>query len=397
MSRTNSRSDITDHGPSAPQCRNVDCQNRRRLSIYTSDVQVFGATTIRPGLTTYLALVRLQSSLSGSLVCKREITLYNIHAADAIPAIQHQPLGPACSHTYIDNMSTLLNQAPEVLHEIFKRAAPSDLASISSTCKFLNTFVTRDTLLWRQQYLAHFDLPAKTETEPNWQHLLKTNINIEKLLKSSDVSLKTEEALIRVVELASSLLQTATPSAVLNTAWLRRMFVHDESNISSFLCRSSLFRGARLGSNTPASTTALRQMSAKLQVFSGLDVEADCSRMDRPLGDVQLVHSYARARVYDLRRYKQANHWGPFTDDGTSAIDWEKVQAIMLDLCFNIRMYKTRRARPESTRYYSPARRGDLGIGPGFWDKPFWGLAPNSCEYSYRASACAPILVRACD
>ena len=50
----------------------------------------------------------------------------------------------------------LLNQAPEVLHNIFQNVQPTDLACLLQTCRHLNSFVKNDELLWKLQYLALF-------------------------------------------------------------------------------------------------------------------------------------------------------------------------------------------------------------------------------------------------
>lgn len=57
------------------------------------------------------------------------------------------------------------------------------------------------------------------------------------------------------------------------------------------------------------------------------------------------IHPYARSRVYDLRRYRAANFWGPFMDDGSGRIDWEKVQSIFIVLGYGLRMINERSGR----------------------------------------------------
>jgi hypothetical protein len=92
---------------------------------------------------------------------------------------------------------------------------------------------------------------------------------------------------------------------------------------------------------------------------------------------LRYVHPYARSRVYDLRRYKASNFWGPFTDDGTQAIDWEKVQSIMIVLAYNLRMYTERSSRrglsSQSTNSSDSPRTGAM-----LWEEPFQGIGPGS-------------------
>ena len=67
--------------------------------------------------------------------------------------------------------------------------------------------------------------------------------------------------------------------------------------------------------------------------------------------------------VYDLRNYKAANFWGPYQDTGDAKVDWEKMEAVMILLGFNLQMFR-RHAHKCFTKH--------LGI------KPFEGATPNS-------------------
>jgi hypothetical protein len=66
--------------------------------------------------------------------------------------------------------------------------------------------------------------------------------------------------------------------------------------------------------------------------------------------------------VYDLRRYKAENMWGPFLDDGSEGVDWEKMEAIMVVLGYNLRSF---------------CERMSGNVGP-FWDDPWAGTAEGS-------------------
>ena len=103
------------------------------------------------------------------------------------------------------------------------------------------------------------------------------------------------------------------------------------------------------------------------------------------------VHPWARSRVYDLRRYNQRNMWGPFMEDGSQRIDWEKVQAIMIILAFNHRMYTEKRG-PIGTDFLglptSPSRAAGAGGSKNVsstrthllkpWEELFSGIAADS-------------------
>lgn len=79
------------------------------------------------------------------------------------------------------------------------------------------------------------------------------------------------------------------------------------------------------------------------------------------------IHPYARSRVYDLRRYRAANFWGPFMDDGSGRIDWEKVQSIFIVLGYGLRMINERSGRNMFPNF-------GLGADDNMWR----GLAANS-------------------
>jgi hypothetical protein len=202
-------------------------------------------------------------------------------------------------------------------------------------------------------------------------------------------------------------------------------------NISTFLCASSLWERARPTRWHAAPTESLRQLSAKLHVYAGMnldspwpttedgrscphapnhegiirrgmfddmedseeeyeqtpDTEENRMRLRDHPTPIRDVHPWARARVYDLRRYKQSNYWGPFTDDFSQSIDWEKVQSIMIILAFNHKLYSERRGFEHLHLNFPP-----LGISSSSrlvgsasattllrsWGERFNGIAENS-------------------
>ena len=80
-----------------------------------------------------------------------------------------------------------------------------------------------------------------------------------------------------------------------------------------------------------------------------------------------LIHPYVRSRVYDLRQHTDGSLWGPFTDDGSLEVDWEKLESVMLILNHNMKRYSSRYSEPSDE---VPA-----------WDRPFAGASP----YSYTS------------
>jgi hypothetical protein len=57
-------------------------------------------------------------------------------------------------------MEQLIDQPPEVLHNILQKVGPTDLASLSRTCRHLNKFIKEDELLWKLHYLTVFVRPS---------------------------------------------------------------------------------------------------------------------------------------------------------------------------------------------------------------------------------------------
>jgi hypothetical protein len=70
----------------------------------------------------------------------------------------------------------------------------------------------------------------------------------------------------------------------------------------------------------------------------------------------------ARSKVYDLREYTDGSLWGPFKDDGSQHVDWEKVEAIMIVLGYNLRKFS------ERTQH----------VFPDLWMDPWCGAGPNT-------------------
>lgn len=139
------------------------------------------------------------------------------------------------------------------------------------------------------------------------------------------------------------LLSTSDARPNLNTNFLGSYFHHatHQSNASTLLRQSSLFRRCGTPHDLPADSVAMRQLSARLHVYSALPLEVR-EKEFRDMPGTHYIHPYARSRLYDLRRYLPSNYWGPFMDDGSGRIDWEKVQAIYIVLGYGLRMLSER-------------------------------------------------------
>ena len=143
-----------------------------------------------------------------------------------------------------------------------------------------------------------------------------------------------------------------------NATLLRQLFSL-QSNVEAFLERSFLFERVRHGVHHPPRAAVGRgeeyQQSAKLHCLYGKPIlSVGRLRSKRTYG-------YACSKVYDLRQYTTRTRWGPFRDDGTDRVDWEKVEAILVVLAHNL----------HSKRLVSQ----DFAE---VWDNPFAGSWPKS-------------------
>ena len=77
------------------------------------------------------------------------------------------------------------------------------------------------------------------------------------------------------------------------------------------------------------------------------------------------IHPYARSKVYDLRQHTEHSLWGPFLDDGSQEVDWEKIEVIMLMLDHNLSCFK------KAHEVFNENALPD-------WSKPFSGATPFS-------------------
>ena len=143
-------------------------------------------------------------------------------------------------------------------------------------------------------------------------------------------------------------LQTAAPSeSSLNIALLSGL-TEDERNREFLFCNSELFQRSR-GTNCTEPSLE-RQLSAKLHCLYGVPIESTGrTRSSR-------TYPYACSKVYDLRNYTHNTIWGPYLDDGSLYVDWEKMEAIMVVIGHNLR---TLSERTRNSIYES------------IWSKPF--------------------------
>lgn len=274
----------------------------------------------------------------------------------------------------VDDMerSVLTQLSSEILHHVFCFVEATDLSSLARTCHYIRNYVARDDLLWKRIYLTHFDEPRNSPE--SWTNALQNLVKTDKLLNSQDYELKRTRWDFLARQVLPLLLASNEPRSTVNTSFLASKFNHAyrKSNASTLLRQSSLFRRCGMPDDLPADSIALRQLSARLHVYSALSLELrDSEFIDTP--GAQHLHPYARSRLYDLRRYKRSNFWGPFMDDGSGRIDWEKVQAIYVVLGYGLRQLSERTGGT-----ISGGVCWGMGLNGGSDEEMWRGLAPGS-------------------
>ena len=144
-------------------------------------------------------------------------------------------------------------------------------------------------------------------------------------------------------------------------------------NIEAFLCQSTTFARSRIRSEAEGSRGILtaasfesRQASAKLHVHYGTPIF--CPRRTK----YNQAYPYAISMVYDLRNYTEETLWGPYLADGQASVDWEKMEAVMIVLGWNLRVFMEQSS-------------GGGVFGPrSIWREPWVGASPGS----YDAGKC---------
>ena len=143
-----------------------------------------------------------------------------------------------------------------------------------------------------------------------------------------------------------------------NVEFLRNLF-ENELAANVFMQQSSLFERMKttgwFSVRHQQPPKEEHQMSAKLHCLFGRPMfKAGRTRSTRS-------YPYACSRVYDLRQYTQRTKWGPFRDDDTGRVDWEKVEAINIVLAKNVNSQW-----PQTDCFDE------------IWDTPFFGSFPKS-------------------
>ncbi|KAF5238653.1 hypothetical protein FAUST_5379 [Fusarium austroamericanum] len=235
--------------------------------------------------------------------------------------------------------------------------------------------ITNSKKLYCDVYLNQLDEP--NDPKLDYEKEIRNLVKLERICTSEEVY-KQKSELDFVHDTVTRLLKNASPSPdntttfsttqapSRNAALLQRMFSKDET-VEAFLQGSSLFNRLRDEVRqvnrdvTPAPTStghahrALQRKSAHLHcLYSKPILNVGRLRSTR-------TYPYACSKVYDLREYTDRSGWGPFMNDGSFNVDWEKVEAILIVLGHNI-----------------GTRRRVARIFGEIWDSPFSGSFSNS-------------------
>ncbi|PVI02811.1 hypothetical protein DM02DRAFT_612616 [Periconia macrospinosa] len=258
-------------------------------------------------------------------------------------------------------MTELLDLCYDVLIRILEEVDAGDLASCAQTSWSFYRFIQNNARLFKHHYLKNFDDPRRkaADAEPEWILELQKVVRLQKVMESGNLDVKSENFAF-VHEMTESLISTASleNNQSRNVAELSRL-ITIPGNTDAFLSKSSLYARGGTSTQKAASTEEQRQLSAKLHCYYGIP--------DTPAGRRTLsTHPYARSRVYDLRHYTTQNGWGPYLSDGSMRVDWEMIEALMVDVAYNSGMC----CRRLLTRFRLP------------WSEPFEGIVhePNANE-----------------
>ncbi|KAK0643642.1 hypothetical protein B0T16DRAFT_186983 [Cercophora newfieldiana] len=236
-----------------------------------------------------------------------------------------------------------ITQLPaEILHNILGFVDPSDLGTLPRTCRYLYGFVTGNSALCRDIYYRTLDEPPSSDI--NWEQELHDLVQLQRIC-SVEYGTDKRASLPFVYNTVTRLLRNASKSTP-NTSRVIHSLTYPSSrntsilttlltptSLSPFLTSSFLFSRARGTSppTIPLSPLAHHQQSAHLHCLYGSPI------LKHGRTRSSSMYPFACSKVYDLREYTDGSMWGPFWNDGSGRVDWEKVEAILMVVGGNIR------------------------------------------------------------
>ncbi|KAI2602850.1 hypothetical protein GGR54DRAFT_466018 [Hypoxylon sp. NC1633] len=268
-------------------------------------------------------------------------------------------------------MVLLTELPPEIVQHVLGYVDPPDLAWIPRICKSFYHTVKGNKSLFRAVYLNNYDDPP-SQSSLDWEQAIKDIVRLQIVCLRRDSVIAKKDELPFVYDTVKSLLQNAAtdtervrstthPSS--RNAELLTYIFSDDLNQSAFLCRSFIYERARCAVTSDDyfdyPPRPDQQKSAHLHCLYGVPLLhlPDHRRTRR-----SKMSPYACSKVYDLRQYTANTKWGPFMDDDTDRVDWEKVEAIMIVIGANLRKLNLTK----------------FSVCRNFWETPFAGTWPRS-------------------
>ena len=204
---------------------------------------------------------------------------------------------------------------------------------------------------------------AKSEA---WGNLATARVRRD--IQSTITNLELNRSSVEPSDLEAASSAIVVPHELRRTPLAHVQIDDSEAPTRTFRCQLNIPIEAA-SAYVPRNRSTERQLSAKLHCLYGASIDrirkdAVTSSRYSLRSDTALIHPYARSLVYDLRQHTDNTLWGPFHDDGSCGVDWEKMEAIMIVLDHSVKF-----STGEHHEFY-----GMMEVQ----DKPFLGATPNS-------------------
>lgn len=232
----------------------------------------------------------------------------------------------------------------EILEDILLRCSPKDVARFAQTCKAAYQLICTpcDSHFWRSLYCNNWDDPRiqALANEIDWKMTAQTLTLAETRIRAGQATNQDLEALLELLSTSVPHPNSEEEDPSLNTRFIASL-LDDVTIREHLLCKNrfhtiaaaaKIRRAASLAEDTPIISAPVPYLlksaaSAKLSTHYGLNISNEISSFER---------GAARAKVYDLSKYRRKNCYGPLKavtlpDGGTKLeVDWQQMEAIML-------------------------------------------------------------------
>lgn len=223
----------------------------------------------------------------------------------------------------MSRIPAVLKIPAEVNERILTMTDPVTVAAVSQSCSFFRDLIHRpaDQHLWRALFLTKFDDPRPAFTmyggEPKdypWSTELKRRVHSETLLRTSFGSLSRDKQKLVLRTLIDVICSSPTPSIVDSS--------QDLVWVAQLINEADIFK--TLGN------TDIAELLAQLHVYYGLSSE------EKRKPHAMAMRTASRCFVYDLRKYKAENEWGPFLANQIGKVSWVHIDHIINIVTMNL-------------------------------------------------------------